>query len=451
MPIRGRVGRRANTGRHCQNWKDDQQTVIKLLNAIPADKGGAEGSLKGDVVAGIAGDGLYQAILTFQKKHFPARQTGFIEPAGDMLGWMEMQAAPKPAPPPPAPKKPNQWSELKTGPVKRAVTAGLDDDMKLSHADVVNIIRSTLSDGVITSDEMDDLATVSAKARSISSRTRRMLDMLVVKIKKSASGNGPYELPLEKHRIAAQLACDFLERPGVTQFPYLDRMDVGTGLLMRIANPGLMNQDKAGLCGPASVLFNLAYDDPVGYARFAIDLFEKGKASFYRLNITPGGDLRSYTPPETMDQVDWMTMASLRDDENWFFDYQSVSDSGGSSITEMMRWFQRAGYRDVRDETTMVLSAGVAEIDSANELFAKGYRIVLRINANMLYEAKQSNEGKHNHFVVQRSPIDRTGGKIRLKVFTWGKGNYDVPNGKTDLSVDDFLGNFYGYIAARPY
>lgn len=71
MPLRGRVGRRARTGAHCQNWKSDQEIVIALLNRIPVADGGAGGSLNGRVVAGLASDGLYQAILRFQKQHFP--------------------------------------------------------------------------------------------------------------------------------------------------------------------------------------------------------------------------------------------------------------------------------------------------------------------------------------------------------------------------------------------
>ena len=93
MPLRGRVGRHANTGVQCQNWLEDQQTVIALLNLIPAADGGAEASLAGRVIAGISSDALFKAILRFQKQYFPAQQTGFVDPGGPVLTRIEMLAS----------------------------------------------------------------------------------------------------------------------------------------------------------------------------------------------------------------------------------------------------------------------------------------------------------------------------------------------------------------------
>jgi hypothetical protein len=79
--LRGRVGRHANTGAQCQNWAEDQQTVIALLNLIPATDGGAQASLAGRVVAGLSSDALYNAILRFQKNIFPHYKLGSSVPA----------------------------------------------------------------------------------------------------------------------------------------------------------------------------------------------------------------------------------------------------------------------------------------------------------------------------------------------------------------------------------
>ena len=54
------------------------------------------------------------------------------------------------------------------------------------------------------------------------------------------------------------------------------------------------------------------------------------------------------------------------------------------------------------------------------------------------------------HWVVLRSLIDRSNGKVALTVFTWGEGEYQIPHGSKDLSVGDFLDNFYGYVAGKP-
>jgi len=88
MSLRGRVGRHGTSGRQCQNWGDDQQQVIDLLNAIPVIRGGAAGSLHGRVVMGIASEALCQAILRFEDKQFPGQRSGFVDPGGAM--WNRM-------------------------------------------------------------------------------------------------------------------------------------------------------------------------------------------------------------------------------------------------------------------------------------------------------------------------------------------------------------------------
>src|SRR5262245_64898777 len=90
MPLRGRVGRHTKAGgRQCQNWTQDQQTVIALLNRIPARDGGTEGNLGGRTIGGIASDALYQAISRFEDLHVPGQRSGFVDPGGAMLRRME--------------------------------------------------------------------------------------------------------------------------------------------------------------------------------------------------------------------------------------------------------------------------------------------------------------------------------------------------------------------------
>jgi hypothetical protein len=253
--------------------------------------------------------------------------------------------------------------------------------------------------------------------------------------------------------FAANMTCDFLQRSGRSYFPRLDRDEVGVGMLMRIASPGILKQGDASLCGPAALLFNVVSDNPVMYARFAIDLYEKGKAKIGRLLIEPGKDVRSYLPsPAAIHPVDWMTMASVRDSENWLLDYDSAEKefAGITMPGELAHWFRLAGYSDVREETNVYFTKGTGTLDDASGLFAKGYRVVMFIAMQML-EAKNQTKSSTipDHWVVLRSQIDRSGGKVKMKVFTWGYGEYQVPQAG-DLSLDDFSKNFYGYVAGKP-
>jgi hypothetical protein len=126
MPIRARVGKHTRAGgRQCQNWADDQKTVIDLLNRTPVTNGGTGGGLRPRIIAGIASTELYAAIVAFETKHFPGQRLGFFEPGGTMFRKLVVLGTPAPAParsapppPPPAPAAPT------TGPIPRALTTG---------------------------------------------------------------------------------------------------------------------------------------------------------------------------------------------------------------------------------------------------------------------------------------------------------------------------------------
>ena len=118
MTLRGRVGRHTRDGgRQCQNWPDDQQTVVSLLNRIPVAAGGAAGSLSKPVISGICSDELYRAISTFEDKHFPGERKGYVDPAGAILKLMEDLAA-APGPGPVDFVQPVQWLGPPTGPTE---------------------------------------------------------------------------------------------------------------------------------------------------------------------------------------------------------------------------------------------------------------------------------------------------------------------------------------------
>lgn len=107
MAIKGRVGRHTQIReKQCQNWSDDQKAIIDLLNRIAPSNSGTGGSLKPRIVAGIASDELYNAIVAFEDKHFPRQRSGFVDPGGAMFRKLETLATASPAPVVPAVSKP---------------------------------------------------------------------------------------------------------------------------------------------------------------------------------------------------------------------------------------------------------------------------------------------------------------------------------------------------------
>jgi hypothetical protein len=122
----------------------------------------------------------------------------------------------------------------------------------------------------------------------------------------------------------------------------------------------------------------------------------------------------------------------------------------------MEQWFRKAGYRDVRENANISqLNKGIAAVNEANLLLENGYRVCLLISANMTDYDDQSDKGwgTSKHWVVLREKIQVMDGHVKTKVFSWGKGDYEIPHPKTGnlkpLPVGDFLQNFYGYVAAK--
>ena len=125
---------------------------------------------------------------------------------------------------------------------------------------------------------------------------------------------------------ALELIPPFLSRRTAGAFSFISRKDVATQLAERIDKPGTINQHMSSLCGPAALLYSTAHSNPVMYARFAIDLYERGRAKLGNLNIKPGSDVRRSSVEPGMPSLDWMMLASIRDSGNWFLDYQKASN-----------------------------------------------------------------------------------------------------------------------------
>ena len=170
----------------------------------------------------------------------------------------------------------------------------------------------------------------------------------------------------ERHK-ARELVRKFAAKSAGGVFAHLKRSDIAVGLLKRLDDPGLICQGTSSLCGPAALLFNYASQRPAEYVRFVTLLYELGAASLGNLTAKPGSDLRNYGATSASkkignrtvlidpEPVDWIALASIRDSENWFFDYQSVKDkvAGITMPGTLEDWFKKAGFKKVRNVTNV--------------------------------------------------------------------------------------------------
>ena len=253
------------------------------------------------------------------------------------------------------------------------------------------------------------------------------------------------------HATAVRIVDEFGRSPFPGAFPKLDRSKIAFGLVERLAKPSLINQGGAGLCTTAALVYNLARTRPVEYVRAVTELFDRGRTKINDWIIEPCDDLRFYKPPASakIPQADWIIMASIRDSENWFFDYQRESDEGGTDVSETVDWLKKAGYTDVQEDRNLFANSTAANLQKADELYAKDYQVILSIDDNLL-KGERATLSQSNHAVALASKIsaDFTQPKslVYMKVFSWGE-IHSIP--LEDMTLDDFTDYYYGYVAAK--
>ena len=243
---------------------------------------------------------------------------------------------------------------------------------------------------------------------------------------------------------------EFELRTDAGKWSHLSRSQIASDLRIRIENPDKIDQNRTSLCGASSLFHELATDDPEKYAQTAIDLFEKGQASISNLTLKPSADLMNYKlDDKDIAQGDWILAASLRDSGNWFMDYQGTgNDAAAITIpSTMAKWFKAAGYKDVRNETNLLLCKDWDNAQEASELKKHGYHVCLFINADLLENPTQASVIP-DHWIVLLSTIDKVNVDCcKLTCFSWGERR-PVPK-VGNLRIMHFEWNYYGYVACK--
>src|SRR5262245_14650377 len=125
---------------------------------------------------------------------------------------------------------------------------------------------------------------------------------------------------------ALQKVADFEKRSGGTDWLTINKDDLIRGLRDRINNPDNINTAAVNLCGPGAFFRWLDIDDPAMYANAVIRLWENNEGFIGSRKFKAPHSLRIAKPGST-EAVDWVPLASLRDDENSILSYD---DAGGT-------------------------------------------------------------------------------------------------------------------------
>jgi hypothetical protein len=269
----------------------------------------------------------------------------------------------------------------------------------------------------------------------------------------------------------------------------IDANRFANSLIARIDHPDLINTQIVNLCGPGAFVRFVAQDDPPAYVRMGLQLYRDGKTVLPGKGpltgrvVTPGYDLRNYPVPQRsdLDPADWIMLASIRDSENIFFDFQDIG-AGVAGITTpstMQSWFEKAGYKEIINEANIWFTKDRQNAIRATNLRNRGYKVTLLISANMLFRVDPDKGAPDESFghkvwrtvwgedqqdVASLYPDHWVGladdikflhapgsvhGRVETKVHSWGH-IMDVPRDASyPITEPQFLANYYGFIAVK--
>lgn len=253
-------------------------------------------------------------------------------------------------------------------------------------------------------------------------------------------------MPTPSQQTAIDWARRFVDNGVGRVFFNINPANFLNDLQDRIEHPEKINQQKAAVCGPATFLYGMALKGPLRYSMFACNLFMFGSARLGKLKIVASDDVRGAAPLHLMSAADWVTLASLRLDRNWFFKDPSNLKSCLSGVTlpqSLAKWFRKAGYR-TSNSTNLLATKSWTNWQRACNRFTNGEIVCLFINANMLKEHPSTISTTPNHWVglklvrTVRNPVD-------VKVFTYGiSQQLYFATAREHL----FKRHYYGYVSA---
>ena len=256
-------------------------------------------------------------------------------------------------------------------------------------------------------------------------------------------------------------AFEAKEHPAGDPLDPFSKEEIEKGLQLRLAKMDYPDQDRSSLCGPAAFFYCLLMDRPDLYKQMVKELWESGKTKIGTLKIEPSSDCRhpknffkeelpGYLPK--VPAIDWITLASLRDTENSFFDYDSPDDQipGITTAGNLKKWFKKAGSEIVYEINTNIVNhvtgpkLTLKDLCRLNYYIGSGMHVVVLIAARMLKLG--SGAPTKNHWIVWNDKLKLLNGQeitehsilmeqVQLELFSWGEVYNQIKIGSTLADV----------------
>src|SRR5580658_2559657 len=253
----------------------------------------------------------------------------------------------------------------------------------------------------------------------------------------------------EQREQARDLIAESLHRKKafahVSKYAFTEQLDE------RVQHPKLINQGKSGFCGPAAILYALAKDSPLEYARFALDLFFRGRA-LVRGWVVDANCILDQEVPQGIGACDWVTMAGIRTNVGLgALTVINVRIQGCFPI-EIEYCFRQLQYRTVLSESysTILWKADETNLMKASRLWERGCHVVLCVNSKM-FKDPTGTSLKPNHFCILKSRVNAAE-SVTCRVWQWGLDSKEPMDDRASIFVDlpkeRFMRHYFGFVAA---
>lgn len=219
------------------------------------------------------------------------------------------------------------------------------------------------------------------------------------------------------------------------------------------------NQQNASLCGPAVFFYALLMDRPDLYTKAIIELWETGETAIGQLHIKPSYDCRNpknfsnTIGGDRITAIDWISLASLRDSENAFLDYDSPSDQipGITLPGKVESWFIKAGATVVFDNIQFRGHISLKQLLELLSYQSPQYHVTSLVCAMMVDGGVGL--GKNHWIAWEGAPETQTGTISQItdlgakitnsRFFSWGYVGHQVRRGYT---LEQLLKDIFGGI-----
>lgn len=236
------------------------------------------------------------------------------------------------------------------------------------------------------------------------------------------------------------------------------KVEIEKVLQKRLAkNYNFPDQHYSSLCGPAAFFYCLLMDRSDLYEQVVKELWESGKTKIGTLKIKPSDNCRhpsnffindSQRCVPKVPCIDWITLASLRDTENNFFDYDSPDDQvpGITTAGDLKTWFEKSGAKILYSINTGLMQQisgphlTLQDLCRLNSYISPDTHVVVLIAAKMINN--QSSLATKDHWIVWTDKLKLHNGleiteqtaiteKVQLELFSWGKVYNQLASGRT--------------------